>query len=198
MNAEGSDQVAIHWFRRDLRLADNPALAAAAENGTVVPVFVLDPETEALGSASRWRLGTGTRAPCGQPRESREPARSPPRPSRGSAAGPCARDRRHRLALAAAARACLAGTGPQGCERPRWHDGPCHAARRAPSARAGRCPHQGGRPVQGLHAVLERHRSAGNRGAAPEPPACAARGRGRLPTSLPTGSYTGACSAEPQ
>lgn len=33
----------LHWFRRDLRLGDNPALAAAAEAGPVVPVFVLDP-----------------------------------------------------------------------------------------------------------------------------------------------------------
>jgi deoxyribodipyrimidine photo-lyase len=34
----------IHWFRRDLRLFDNTALAAAAEaaSGVVVPVFVLD------------------------------------------------------------------------------------------------------------------------------------------------------------
>ncbi|MFN2632070.1 MAG: deoxyribodipyrimidine photo-lyase [Thermoanaerobaculia bacterium] len=33
----------IHWFRRDLRLADNTALAAAArDSGRVVPVFVLD------------------------------------------------------------------------------------------------------------------------------------------------------------
>lgn len=34
------------WFRRDLRLADNPALLAArdaADGGQVVPVFVLDP-----------------------------------------------------------------------------------------------------------------------------------------------------------
>jgi len=38
--------VSIMWFRRDLRLADNPALLAArdcAEGGYVVPVFVLDP-----------------------------------------------------------------------------------------------------------------------------------------------------------
>lgn len=34
---------AIMWFRRDLRLADNPALLAAAESGPVLPVFVLDP-----------------------------------------------------------------------------------------------------------------------------------------------------------
>jgi len=31
------------WFRRDLRLTDNPALVAATEHGGVVPVFVLDP-----------------------------------------------------------------------------------------------------------------------------------------------------------
>jgi deoxyribodipyrimidine photo-lyase len=31
------------WFRRDLRLDDNPALLAAAGDGTVVPLFVLDP-----------------------------------------------------------------------------------------------------------------------------------------------------------
>ncbi|MST32752.1 hypothetical protein GHK86_08460, partial [Acidimicrobiaceae bacterium USS-CC1] len=30
------------WVRRDLRLADNPALAAAADAGVVLPVFVLD------------------------------------------------------------------------------------------------------------------------------------------------------------
>jgi deoxyribodipyrimidine photo-lyase len=31
------------WFRRDLRLSDNPALAAAAAAGPVVPLFVVDP-----------------------------------------------------------------------------------------------------------------------------------------------------------
>ena len=31
--------VSIVWFRRDLRLTDNPALAAAAAAGEVVPVF---------------------------------------------------------------------------------------------------------------------------------------------------------------
>ena len=32
------------WFRRDLRLADNPALLAAGADGAeVVPVFVVDP-----------------------------------------------------------------------------------------------------------------------------------------------------------
>lgn len=34
---------AIWWIRRDLRLADNPALAAAIAQGPVLPVFILDP-----------------------------------------------------------------------------------------------------------------------------------------------------------
>ncbi len=51
-------QPVIVWFRRDLRLADHPALTAATAAGApVIPVFVLDPETEALGAASKWRLG---------------------------------------------------------------------------------------------------------------------------------------------
>jgi deoxyribodipyrimidine photo-lyase len=48
------------WFRQDLRLADNPALAAAVRaGGPVVPVFVWSPEEEggwAPGGASRWWL----------------------------------------------------------------------------------------------------------------------------------------------
>ena len=32
----------VLWFRRDLRLGDNPALAAAAQAGEVLPLFVLD------------------------------------------------------------------------------------------------------------------------------------------------------------
>lgn len=50
----------IVWFRRDLRLADNPALAhAAASERPVIPLYVLD-ETEDIrspGGASRWWLG---------------------------------------------------------------------------------------------------------------------------------------------
>ncbi|MDX1431591.1 MAG: deoxyribodipyrimidine photo-lyase [Gammaproteobacteria bacterium] len=50
----------IHWFRRDLRLADNPALAAAlAGRAPLVAVFVLDDATPgawAPGGASRWWL----------------------------------------------------------------------------------------------------------------------------------------------
>jgi deoxyribodipyrimidine photo-lyase len=47
------------WFRLDLRLVDNPALAAAARLGEVVPVFIWAPEEEGNwppGAASRWWL----------------------------------------------------------------------------------------------------------------------------------------------
>jgi len=41
----------IMWFRRDLRLGDNPALLAAGADGReVVPVFVLDPAFQAAGA----------------------------------------------------------------------------------------------------------------------------------------------------
>jgi deoxyribodipyrimidine photo-lyase len=39
----GDSTPAVMWFRRDLRLADNPALVAAASDGPVLPLFVLDP-----------------------------------------------------------------------------------------------------------------------------------------------------------
>lgn len=53
----------ILWFRKDLRLDDNPMLAAAVETGRpLIPVFILDPETEALGAAPKWRLGLGVAA----------------------------------------------------------------------------------------------------------------------------------------
>ena len=38
--------VTIVWFRRDLRLSDHPAFAAAAERGPVVPVFLWSPAAE--------------------------------------------------------------------------------------------------------------------------------------------------------
>ena len=49
----------IVWFRQDLRIADNRALAAAAHAGPVVPVYVLDDETPGqwrTGAAGRWWL----------------------------------------------------------------------------------------------------------------------------------------------
>jgi deoxyribodipyrimidine photo-lyase len=47
------------WLRIDLRLADHPALHAAAARGAVIPVFILAPDEEspwAPGGASRWWL----------------------------------------------------------------------------------------------------------------------------------------------
>ncbi len=56
----------IHWFRHDLRLADNPALTAAAESGaTIVPVYILDDEANhphTPGAASRWWLDGSLRS----------------------------------------------------------------------------------------------------------------------------------------
>jgi len=49
----------IVWLRRDLRIADNPALFEAARQGRVLPVFVLDDaraKSHAYGGASRWWL----------------------------------------------------------------------------------------------------------------------------------------------
>jgi deoxyribodipyrimidine photo-lyase len=53
----------ILWIRRDLRLCDHPALQAALDAGrAVIPVYILDPETEALGAAHLWRLEQGLAA----------------------------------------------------------------------------------------------------------------------------------------
>ncbi|MES2969363.1 MAG: deoxyribodipyrimidine photo-lyase [Pseudomonadota bacterium] len=55
-----TDAPLILWFRRDLRLDDHPMVAAAVATGRpLIPLFVLDPETDAIGAAPRWRLGLG-------------------------------------------------------------------------------------------------------------------------------------------
>ncbi len=51
-----NEPLTIHWFRQDLRLADNPALTRAAANGRVLPLFVLDDE-----SPGDWRRGAASR-----------------------------------------------------------------------------------------------------------------------------------------
>ena len=54
---------AILWFRRDLRLADNPALVTAAATGPVIPLFVIDPVFFATaGHARQAFLVEGLRA----------------------------------------------------------------------------------------------------------------------------------------
>lgn len=51
---------AIVWFRRDLRLADNPALEIALQSGhKILPLYIYAPEEESPwspGAASRWWL----------------------------------------------------------------------------------------------------------------------------------------------
>lgn len=49
---------ALHWFRDDLRIADNPGLARAAAHGPVLCLYILDEggNRRPLGSASLWWL----------------------------------------------------------------------------------------------------------------------------------------------
>lgn len=57
---------ALHWFRTDLRLSDNPALTEAARAGRpMVGLFVLDEDSAGLrplGGAARWWLARSLRA----------------------------------------------------------------------------------------------------------------------------------------
>ncbi|XSG81932.1 MAG: deoxyribodipyrimidine photo-lyase [Methyloligella sp. ZOD6] len=56
----GQTRPVIMWFRRDLRLSDNPALAAAAKAGApLLSIFILDDKAAGRfrpGGASRWWL----------------------------------------------------------------------------------------------------------------------------------------------
>ena len=50
-------ELALLWFRQDLRVSDNPALSAALESGrSVVPVYVLDDT-----NAGDWKMGGASR-----------------------------------------------------------------------------------------------------------------------------------------
>ena len=59
MTKDDDDRPVILWFRRDLRLADNPALHLATSSGRpVIPLYILD-ETEGVrfpGAAGLWWL----------------------------------------------------------------------------------------------------------------------------------------------
>ena len=55
------------WFRRDLRLGDNPALLEAVADGPVLPLFVLDPALWGpAGPSRRAYLAASLRALDGQ------------------------------------------------------------------------------------------------------------------------------------
>lgn len=52
-------KIAIHWFRQDLRLSDNPALRQAGKHKRILPIYILedgDAGKHAMGGASRWWL----------------------------------------------------------------------------------------------------------------------------------------------
>ncbi len=49
-------EVSIVWFRQDLRLSDNPTIAAATNLGTILPIYILDdcaPNPFKIGAASK-------------------------------------------------------------------------------------------------------------------------------------------------
>ena len=85
------------WFRQDLRVADNPALAFAAGRGPVVPVYILDetPGVRAMGGASRWWLHHSLAALNRDLRRAGAAARR----CRGDAAGACGAYRRDECGL---------------------------------------------------------------------------------------------------
>ena len=61
------------WLRQDLRLADQPAIAAAAKAGPILALYVLDDETPGqwqIGGAQRWWLH-GSLAAMGKQLEAR-------------------------------------------------------------------------------------------------------------------------------
>lgn len=56
-------RINIHWFRKDLRLEDNPAINASASSGALVPLYILDPKhLSQMGEASKvWLHASLTR-----------------------------------------------------------------------------------------------------------------------------------------
>jgi deoxyribodipyrimidine photo-lyase len=71
ITAEEHRLTTIVWFRQDLRIADNPALAAAAARGPVVAIFIMDPTgpSRRIGGAGKWWLHHSLAALGGQLRE---------------------------------------------------------------------------------------------------------------------------------
>ena len=54
-----TNDVAIQWFRQDLRLSDNPALISASKHRNVLPIYIYNDDLaqeKQIGAASRWWL----------------------------------------------------------------------------------------------------------------------------------------------
>ncbi|MEY8766209.1 MULTISPECIES: cryptochrome/photolyase family protein [Francisella] len=49
-----SKKIAIHWFRQDLRLTDNPALHQASQADETITIFILDENQEIGGASKLW------------------------------------------------------------------------------------------------------------------------------------------------
>ncbi|MBM3468122.1 MAG: deoxyribodipyrimidine photo-lyase [Alphaproteobacteria bacterium] len=52
-----SSFITLFWFRQDFRISDNPGLFEAAQNGAILPVYILDetcPAQFKQGEASKW------------------------------------------------------------------------------------------------------------------------------------------------
>lgn len=56
----------ILWLRNDLRLIDNPALYHAAQNGSIIPIFIYDPAAmdRDYGAAQKWWLHHALQSLC--------------------------------------------------------------------------------------------------------------------------------------
>ena len=59
------NDIAIHWFRQDLRLSDNPSLIEATKHNNVLPIYILDDKNAdnfAMGATSKWWLESSLRS----------------------------------------------------------------------------------------------------------------------------------------
>ena len=149
-------QTAVVLFTRDLRVHDNPALAAACANAErVVPLFVLDPALAGRSANRRPLPAPGARRPARDaPRQGRRPGRPRRRPGRARRSGWPGEVGAEGIALAAdvSGYARRAGSAARA------------GVRAAPACRCGSSPASrwcspgdvrpgGGRPLPGLLAV---------------------------------------------
>ncbi len=174
----------ILWLRRDLRLADHPALVAAheaASGGSVLPLFVLDPTLWAsAGPARRAWLASSLRSLSEQYDGALvirhgSPAQVLPQAGPRGRRGRRPHQRRVHAVRPAPRRAGPRGAGPRG-RRP---GGRRHAVRRGP----GHADHRRRHAVPGVHPLrprLARARLAPS-GRRPARPALGPPGRLRGP-----------------